>query len=253
MAFCQKRAEAAQIVLTLSHKTLVPTHMIPTPSTSNMPLYSRFQSFLSTVWCSAGTTTFPEEPLLKTLEQGAGFFPVQPGLVLSNGKYCILRKLGWGQHSSTWLVDGLQCVQNLGKSPYKCTFLMSQLSLRFTPKCYFALKILMAEVTHSHHARYTHELELLDSIKGLRFCALTCLCDNFELSGPHGQHLCLVVDLLGMSVQTLRMSTPTKTLPVHDVKMIVVLLIESLIQLHKLGIVHAGEITPFYHCGPRCS
>jgi serine/threonine protein kinase len=246
MAFCQKRAKAARIVPTSSRETLVPTHTIPTPSTSDMPLYSRFQSLLSTAWCSDGTTTFPEEPLLKTLEQGAGFFPGQPGLVLGNGKYRILRKLGWGQHSSTWLVDGFQCVQNLGKSPYKCSFLMSQLSLRFTPKRYFAVKILTAEATHSHHAGYMHELELLDSIKDIRFRFLPCLRDDFELSGPHGQHLCLVMDLLGTSVQTLRMSTPTKTLPVHGVKMIVALLIESLIHLHKLGIVHTGEITLFY-------
>ncbi|KAF9514809.1 hypothetical protein BS47DRAFT_1328588 [Hydnum rufescens UP504] len=166
--------------------------------------------------CSAGTTIFPEEPLLKTLEQGAGFFPARPGLVLDDGKYRILRKLGWGQHSSVWLVHGLQ----------------------FTPKRFFAVKILTAAATHSHHAGHRHELELLDSIKDARFSYLARLHDDFELSGPHGQHLCLVMNLLGTSVQTLRMSTPTQTLAVHSVKTIIALLLEGLTELHNLGIVH---------------
>ncbi|KAF9514871.1 hypothetical protein BS47DRAFT_1342650, partial [Hydnum rufescens UP504] len=162
------------------------------------------------------TTAFPEEPLLKTLEQGAGFFPARPGLVLGDGKYRILRKLGWGEDSSMWLVDALQ----------------------FTPKDYFAVKILTAKATHSHHAGYRHELELLDSIKAVRFDFLPRLRDNFELSGPHGQHLCLVMDLHGTSVQALRMSTPTQTLAVHSVKTIIALLLEGLVELHDLGIVH---------------
>ncbi|KAF9514864.1 hypothetical protein BS47DRAFT_1392124 [Hydnum rufescens UP504] len=166
--------------------------------------------------CSAGTTTFPEEPLLKILEQGAGFFPARPGLVLGDGKYRILRKLGWGQHSSPWLVDGL----------------------RFTPKRYFTVKILTAKATHSHHAGDTHELELLRSIKDVRFSRLPHLHDDFELSGPHGRHLCFVMDLLSTSAQALRMSTPTQTLAVHSVKTIIALLLEGLTELHDLGIVH---------------
>ncbi|KAF9514858.1 hypothetical protein BS47DRAFT_1328632 [Hydnum rufescens UP504] len=185
-----------------------------------MPLYSRFQT-LSSVCCSAGAPTFPEEPLLKTLEQGAGFFPAQPGLVLGDGKYRILRKLGWGEDSSVWLVDALQ----------------------FTPKDYFAVKILTAKATHSHHAGYRHELELLDSIKAVGSDFLPRLHDDFELSGPHGQHLCLVMDLLGTSVQALRVSTPTQTLAVHSVKTIIAFVLEGLVELHDKGIVHTGEIT----------
>ncbi|KAJ3520420.1 hypothetical protein NMY22_g12768 [Coprinellus aureogranulatus] len=43
-------------------------------------------------------STFPEEPL------NAGYFPGTPNQVLNNGTYTIVRKLGWGTRSSTWLV-----------------------------------------------------------------------------------------------------------------------------------------------------
>ncbi|KAF9502865.1 hypothetical protein BS47DRAFT_1374523 [Hydnum rufescens UP504] len=134
---------------------------------------------------------------------GAVEVPQLEGVFLGDGKYRILRKLGWGQHSSAWLVD---------------------------------VKILMAKATHSHHAGDTHELELLCSIKDVRFSHLPHFHDDFELSGPHGRHLCFVMDLLSMSVQALRMSTPTQTLAVHSVKTIVALLLEGLTELHDLGI-----------------
>jgi serine/threonine-protein kinase SRPK3 len=122
----------------------------------------------------------------------------------------------------------------------------SPLNYRFTPKRYFVVKILTAEVTHSHHAGYTHKLELLGAIKDFGFDYLSRLHDDFELSGPHGQHSCLVMILFGTSVQALRVCTPTQTLAVHSVKTIVALLLEGLAELHDLGIVHMGEITLFY-------
>jgi serine/threonine-protein kinase SRPK3 len=49
--------------------------------------------------------TFPEEPLSVSGDHGFGFFPARPGLLLNNGRYEILRKVGRGQFSSTWLVS----------------------------------------------------------------------------------------------------------------------------------------------------
>jgi serine/threonine-protein kinase SRPK3 len=97
-----------------------------------------------------------------------------------------------------------------------------------------------------------HELEFLLAIKDARFSYLARLHDHFELTGPHGQHLCLVMNVLGPSVQTIRMSAPTRTLAVHSVKTIVALLLEGLTELHQLGIVHTGE-TLFFHCCLRSS
>jgi len=47
----------------------------------------------------------PEEPLAMSEEQGFGYFPARIGMLLNNSRYEVLRKLGWGPHSSTWLVS----------------------------------------------------------------------------------------------------------------------------------------------------
>jgi hypothetical protein len=52
----------------------------------------------------------PEESLYLTREQGYGYFPGSPGQKLKDGSYEILRKLGRGRYSSTWLVSYLECI-----------------------------------------------------------------------------------------------------------------------------------------------
>jgi serine/threonine-protein kinase SRPK3 len=45
---------------------------------------------------------WPEEPLDLPVDQSGGFYPATLGTRL-NSRYTIVRKLGWGQHSSVWL------------------------------------------------------------------------------------------------------------------------------------------------------
>jgi hypothetical protein len=54
---------------------------------------------------SPDRSTFSEEPLFLSGGQGFGFFPARPGLLLNDGRYEVLRKLGRGQFSSTWLAS----------------------------------------------------------------------------------------------------------------------------------------------------
>jgi len=56
------------------------------------------------------STVFPEEPLSHSGDQGCGFFLARAGLLLHDGRYKILRKLGRGQYSTTWLVSDSQCI-----------------------------------------------------------------------------------------------------------------------------------------------
>jgi serine/threonine-protein kinase SRPK3 len=53
---------------------------------------------------------FPEEQLSLSGEQRCGFFPARLGLLLKDGRYELLRKLGRGRYSSTWLVLDSQYV-----------------------------------------------------------------------------------------------------------------------------------------------
>jgi len=46
---------------------------------------------------------FPEEDLRQGGENNPGYFPARLGHPLEGGRFCIVRKLGWGQYSSVWL------------------------------------------------------------------------------------------------------------------------------------------------------
>lgn len=46
---------------------------------------------------------FPEEPLDEPAYIGGGYYAVTPGENLNNGRYTILRKLGWGTAANVWL------------------------------------------------------------------------------------------------------------------------------------------------------
>ena len=53
---------------------------------------------------SAGSVSgFPEEDLREGGRNNPGYFPARLGQPLERGRYCTLRKLGWGQYSSVWL------------------------------------------------------------------------------------------------------------------------------------------------------
>ncbi|KAF6741507.1 kinase-like domain-containing protein [Ephemerocybe angulata] len=48
---------------------------------------------------------FPEEPLDLSASDGFRYFPADINQALDNGRYTILRKLGWGPRSSMWIVQ----------------------------------------------------------------------------------------------------------------------------------------------------
>ena len=106
---------------------------------------------------------------------------------------------------------------------------------------YLALKILTAHAT----LQKTKELKRLQAIKrmlhltggGLR---LPNLQDHFSEKSHHGKHLCFGLSVLGPSIEDLRLSLPTKTLPVHVVQKVVRSILQALGDLHHNRIIHCG-------------
>ena len=67
------------------------------------------------------------------------------------------------------------------------------------------------------------------------------LIDTFDIHVGHGRkHICLVMNLLGSDVASLRRNAPQKALPIHVVKVIIRQVLIALSQLHEQGIVHTG-------------
>ena len=108
---------------------------------------------------------------------------------------------------------------------------------------YLALKILTARAT----LEKWRELRRLKAVKRLRnFTGLPNLHDHFCETSHHGNHLCFGLSVLGPSIEDLRQSLPTKTLPVHVVQRVVGSILEALERLHHNQIIHCG----MYLCLP---
>ncbi|KAI1957523.1 hypothetical protein LOZ58_005607 [Ophidiomyces ophidiicola] len=157
----------------------------------------------SAPWKSA-TRTFPaagfdlidspseiEEETLPTYRPEK-YYPVQQGEVLDN-RYQVLAKLGYGVTSTVWL--GRDLVESK----------------------YVILKVCVA----GHEKN--HELGIYDRINsvptthpGRRF--IRKLYGHFVIEGPHGRHICLVHEPLGVSAIELLEMVPGRGMTLRDMK-----------------------------------
>lgn len=104
-----------------------------------------------------------------------------------------------------------------------------------------ACKVLTTEATQEVDTGQSREPESLQKIaKCEDINSLTVLRDYFRINGPQGEHLCLVTDLLGPDLASLRRNTPSKALPMYVVRNIMAQVVEALVQLRELNIVHTG-------------
>jgi serine/threonine-protein kinase SRPK3 len=106
---------------------------------------------------------------------------------------------------------------------------------------YHAIKILTVHATKGHHDVHLLESEAMQTITAMETPLLPRLCDHFEIDGPHGRHLCLVLPVLSESVSTFRRLAPSKLLDTPKVKIIVAQVVEALVKLHAANIVHTGQ------------
>ena len=175
---------------------------------------------------------FPEEPLNLPTSEGFGYYPAYPGLKLKEGRYEVIRKLGYGPRSSVWLVEDLRCVY--------CETLHHLFLIIPNPSGdsgLIALKILTAHAT----LQKSRELKRLQAVKRMwDSTGLPYLHDHFSEISHHGRHLCFGLSVVGPSIEDLRLSTPTKTLPVHVVQRVVASILEALQRLHRHRLFHCG-------------
>lgn len=110
---------------------------------------------------------------------------------------------------------------------------------------FIAIKVLSARATKENRAGIHHELEFLQIVTGDRILggppSLPSLKNHFEITGPHGDHICFVVKLVGSSIDDFRLSTPTKSLRLHVAQLVLYEVAEALRVLHAAGIIHTGE------------
>ncbi|XP_051282647.1 SRSF protein kinase 3 [Dicentrarchus labrax] len=151
-----------------------------------------------------------------------GYYPVKIG-DLFNGRYHVVRKLGWGHFSTVWLCWDLQ------------------------KKRFVALKVVKSAPHYTETA--------LDEIKLLRCVrdsdpsdpyreTIVQLIDDFKISGVNGIHVCMVLEVLGHQLLKWIIKSNYMGLPLVSVKTIIRQVLQGLDYLHtKCKIIHT-DIKP---------
>ncbi|XP_064415304.1 SRSF protein kinase 3 isoform X2 [Latimeria chalumnae] len=151
-----------------------------------------------------------------------GYYPVKIG-DLFNGRYHVVRKLGWGHFSTVWLCWDIQ------------------------RKRFVALKVVKSAQHYTETA--LDEIKLLKCVRDSdpsdpKRETIVQLIDDFKISGVNGVHVCMVLEVLGHQLLKWIIKSNYQGLPIPCVKSILRQVLQGLDYLHtKCKIIHT-DIKP---------
>ncbi|CAJ1051645.1 SRSF protein kinase 1b [Xyrichtys novacula] len=142
---------------------------------------------------------------------------------LFNGRYHVIRKLGWGHFSTVWLAWDIQ------------------------EKRFVAMKVVKSAEHYTETA--LDEIKLLKSVRNTdpndpNRERVVQLLDDFKISGMNGTHVCMVFEVLGYHLLKWIIKSNYQGLPLPCVKSIIQQVLQGLDYLHtKCKIIHT-DIKP---------
>lgn len=147
-----------------------------------------------------------------------GYHPVTVGETYNNGRYVVVRKLGWGHFSTVWLSRDTTTGKHVALKVVRS-------AAHYTETAIDEIKLLnrIVQAKPSHPGR-KHVVSLLDS---------------FEHRGPNGVHVCMVFEVLGENLLGLIKRWNHRGIPMPLVKQITKQVLLGLDYLHReCGIIH---------------
>ncbi|KAJ7040965.1 kinase-like domain-containing protein [Mycena alexandri] len=151
-----------------------------------------------------------------------GYHPVSIGDSF-DGRYVVVRKLGWGHFSTVWLAHDERMQRHVALKVVKS-------APRYTETAIDEIKLLQRLVTSSDpstpnfHPGKSHVIAFLD---------------HFRHKGPNGTHVCMVFEVLGESLLNLIKRHQNKGVPIPLVKQIAKQVLQGLDYMHRLcGVIH---------------
>ncbi|KAJ8259639.1 hypothetical protein GJAV_G00171750 [Gymnothorax javanicus] len=142
---------------------------------------------------------------------------------LFNGRYHVIRKLGWGHFSTVWLAWDIQ------------------------GKRFVAMKVVKSAEHYTETA--LDEIKLLRAVRNSDLSdtnreKVVQLLDDFKISGANGTHVCMVFEVLGHHLLKWIIKSNYQGLPLACVKSIIRQVLQGLDYLHcKCKIIHT-DIKP---------
>ncbi|KAJ1674685.1 hypothetical protein EV182_002776, partial [Spiromyces aspiralis] len=150
-------------------------------SSSEEDNYGNGMSANSTASPGAETSSLPDEEDVEDYRKG-GYHPIVLGDKFKDGRYTIVRKLGWGHFSTVWLAYDRDRDIHVALKVVKSAQHYTEAAKDEVKLC---SRVASASTSHFGHG---HVVELLD---------------DFEHSGPHGRHVCMVFEVLGENLLSL--------------------------------------------------
>lgn len=147
-----------------------------------------------------------------------GYHPVTIGEKFKDGKYTVVRKLGWGHFSTVWLSRDNATGKHVALKVVRS-------AAHYTETAIDEIKLLnkIVQANPAHPGR-KHVVSLLDS---------------FEHKGPNGTHVCMVFEVLGENLLGLIKKWNHRGIPMALVKQITKQVLLGLDYLHReCGIIH---------------
>uniref|UniRef100_A0A8C5D597 non-specific serine/threonine protein kinase n=1 Tax=Gouania willdenowi TaxID=441366 RepID=A0A8C5D597_GOUWI len=151
-----------------------------------------------------------------------GYYPVEIGDIFAD-RYQVIKKLGWGHFSTVWLCWDME-------------------TRRFV-----ALKVVKSAQMFTETA--LDEIKLLKCVrqsdpKDLKRERIVQLVDDFRISGVNGEHVCMVLEVLGHQLLSWIIKSNYAGLPLPCVKSVLTQVLQGLDYLHtKCKIIHT-DIKP---------
>jgi len=147
-----------------------------------------------------------------------GYHPVTIGEKYKDGKYTVIRKLGWGHFSTVWLSKDNSTGKHVALKVVRS-------AAHYTETAVDEIKLLNKIVqANPNHPGRKHVVSLLDS---------------FEHKGPNGTHVCMVFEVLGENLLGLIKRWNHRGIPMPLVKQITKQVLLGLDYLHReCGIIH---------------
>lgn len=173
------------------------------------------------------TTSLPSQRYLPVYERQdkvedlenyrlGGYHPIQLGDKISDARYLVIHKLGYGNYSTVWLAQ-------------------DRMENR-----YVSLKILAAR-----QSRVSSEIRIRNRLRGgdlghLGRPFVLSTLDEFYIDGPNGRHQCLVSEVTGPTILEVKEKSKNGLLPIETAQRIIAQLAVGLAYIHSCDIIHGG-------------